>query len=79
MENFFIFLLVVIAVVAFIVALVGSIIKGLFELLCGGLILTPAVQVQNPGFWRVKIGWQKLIRGTLMYPRTRTLQPIIWI
>lgn len=35
MENFFIFLLVVIAVVAFIVALVGSIIKGLFELLCG--------------------------------------------
>lgn len=35
MENFFIFLLVVIAVVAFFVALVGSIIKGLFELLCG--------------------------------------------
>ena len=34
MENFFIFLLVVIAIVAFIIALVGSIIKGLFELLC---------------------------------------------
>ena len=35
MENFFIFLLVVIAIVAFIIALVGSIMKGLFELLCG--------------------------------------------
>ncbi len=35
MENFFIFLLVVIAVVTFIIALVGSIMKGLFELLCG--------------------------------------------
>jgi len=34
MENFFIFLLVVIALVAFIIALVGSIMKGLFELLC---------------------------------------------
>ena len=35
MENFFIFLLVVIAVVAFAVAIAQSIIKGLFELLCG--------------------------------------------
>ena len=35
MENFFIFLLVVIAIVAFIIALIGSIMKGLFELLCG--------------------------------------------
>ena len=35
MENFFIFLLVVIAVIAFAVALAQSIIKGLFELLCG--------------------------------------------
>lgn len=35
MENFFIFLLVVIAVVAFAVALAESIIKGLFELICG--------------------------------------------
>lgn len=34
MENFFIFLLVVITLVAFIIALVGSIMKGLFELLC---------------------------------------------
>ena len=34
MENFFIFLLVVIAIIAFIIALVGSIMKGLFELLC---------------------------------------------
>ena len=35
MENFFIFLLVVIAIVTFIIALIGSIMKGLFELLCG--------------------------------------------
>ena len=35
MENFFIFSLVVIAIVAFIIALIGSIMKGLFELLCG--------------------------------------------
>lgn len=35
MENFFIFLLVIIAVVAFAVALAQSIIKGLFELICG--------------------------------------------
>ena len=35
MENFFIFLLVGIAIVAFIIALIGSIMKGLFELLCG--------------------------------------------
>ena len=53
MENFFIFLLVVIAIVAFIIALVGSIMKGLFELLCGlfagagiyGIITVAAVVV----------------------------------
>ena len=35
MEDFFILLLVLIMIVAFIIALVGSILKGLFELLCG--------------------------------------------
>jgi hypothetical protein len=34
----------------------------LFELLCGGLILTPAVQVQNPGFWRTLL---KILLGTV--------------
>jgi len=35
MEKLFIFLLFLIFVGAFIIALVGSIIKGLFQLLCG--------------------------------------------
>lgn len=35
MEDFFIIMLILIMVVAFIIALVGSILKGLFELLCG--------------------------------------------
>lgn len=35
MEDFFILLLVLIMIVAFIIALVGSILKGLYELLCG--------------------------------------------
>ena len=35
----------------------------LFELLCGGLILTPAVQVQNPGFWRTLL---KILLGTVL-------------
>jgi hypothetical protein len=35
MEDFFILLLVLIMAVAFIIALVSSILKGLYELLCG--------------------------------------------
>ena len=35
MEDFFILLLVLIMTVAFIIALVSSILKGLYELLCG--------------------------------------------
>ena len=35
MEDLFILLLVLIMIVAFIIALVGSIIEGLFQLLCG--------------------------------------------
>ncbi len=35
MEKLFIIMLVVVAVVAFIIALVSSILKGLYELLCG--------------------------------------------
>ena len=35
MEDFFILLLVLIMAVAFIIALVGSILEGLYELLCG--------------------------------------------
>ena len=35
MEDLFILLLVPIMIVAFIIALVGSIIEGLFQLLCG--------------------------------------------